>query len=638
MPIASKPATVAARLGFASVDDHRFRVHLRRQHELRASDGVFVATGEAPLRHQAWKKWRTEWAAPSGIRRVNLLVDIRRPTAVVNKAPAAGAPKSTRTDVVTVYRCLAAVVNLPEILLHLFFSHYDHLACTLMALVADGVGEAAPGCPGRGKAWHLYLKPLTTISPQSPRWLIPILAMLGPDKPHTIHPLFEEVGFDRMITDLTQARYGTQPATAIALIAFADYPGACAFTSLPSPARQFPTTPGRVPGWVFPICWLCGIAPLELYHHVLGAKWRSADVSEVNDRLCQIRSMIGVPLWLIFYELVHCVSVATQALLADIGAYYASVNRGVVHPVTAYVHSLFPAHMWDPFLNLPASRSAERKSRKPVCAVDPDVLWGWLVDDKQQRAWCHLLEQHRVPWNFSDINPDLTFSHGPWAAWSLHLRFVDAAIVGDAAVARRAGVAVEDLWRAFLPLFRPLPPDVPVALPEHQAPTFLNPTVAYGPASHTAYCSTPRFIEAVDEGHPEWRASGMTFAKYTAGIFIEHGMKRVRSDITDFAVATKAKKNRALEVLQRGVERFSLRTVLDDFDPPVAPATVHNRAYKDVPLSRRVACTRRAPPEVVRICSGDVEADDAEARDGRDAAGDPSAGAGGAARPDGPGR
>ena len=605
LPIAHKPATIAAQLGFSSVTDHRFRIGLRRQHELRASDAVFAQTGEAPLITARWRAWRLEFLAPCGIRRVNLLTEVRRPRAIANKAPTTTAASSA-SDLITVYRCLAAVVNLPEMLINMFFTHFEHTDCTLMALVADGVGEAAPGCPGRGKAWGLYLKPLTTISPQSPRWLIPILTMLGPDKPHTLHPLFEELKFEEMITDIAKVRYGSAPSTLIVLIAFADYPGACAFTSLPTPARQFPSTPGRVPSWNFPICWLCGIAPLELYNHRLGARWRHAPPSVSEGRTAQIRSMIGIPLWLIFYELVHAINVATQALLADIGAFYASVNRGVVHPITAYVHALFPAHMWDPYLNQPASRSKDRKSRKPVCAVDPDILWGWLVDEKKQRVWCHLLEQYPVPWDFSDVDPAYVHDNGPWALWSFHLRFVDSAIFGDSSVALRAGTRTEDLWRCMLPLFRPIPADVRVALPPAQAPTFFNPTVAYGPASHTTFCSTPRFIDAVDEAYPKWRDAGITFAKFTAGIFLEHGMKRIRSDITDFAIATRAKRNRALEVLTRGVERFTLRTVLDDFDPPLAPTSAHNRAYKDVPLSRRVhpACTRRAPEEVQHVCAG----------------------------------
>ena len=625
--IPHKPATVAAQGGYASVDDMRFRVALRRQHELRAHDHAFVATGESPLSLGRWRYWRMKkFLDPCGIKTANLLMEVKAKATVVRKrgagaaagaragagagaAAGAPAPPPAPPATYTCYRCIAAVINLPEVLLNTFYSHYDHNPCSFLALVGDGVADAMPGTPGRGKAFALYLKPMSELHPQSPRWLMPLLLMLGADKASTLHPLFASIQLARMIESLPDVRYGRDPPTFIAMIAMGDFPCCVGFTSLPSPARQFPSTPGRIPAWTVPLCWHCGMAPLEMYHRTLGARWRmTANDGPRRARLALVRSVVGIPTWLIFYEIVHAINVTTQALVADIGAYF-NVHKSrdcPVHPITATVHSLFPSAGWDPYLTQPASRSKERKSRKPLLATDPDVTWGWLVDAKQQATWMTLLAQHpaHLP-DCSDVNPSLTFPIGPLEIWSFHIVWCEAVIVGDDTAAERAACLLEDTWRCMNSVFRPVPPAQPCALPADQRPTFFNPTVAYGPASHVALCSSHLFIRAVDAANRGWRRSGLTFAKYTAGIFLEHGMKRIRSDVSDFSVAARQKRNRALEILARMTERFMLRTVLDDFDPPCAPTTVTNRAYKDVPLSNSPPRTL-VPRVLLRLVHGDA--------------------------------
>ena len=500
---------------------------------------------------------------------------------------------------VTVYRCLAALVTNPEILLELFFTVYAHRDTTPLVICADGVGEAAPGCPDRGKIYLMYLKALTEVSPQSPSWLIPLLALLGSDKPATLHTVFRDSDIRTIIGELPDTLYGNPNPTSIVLFFSGDFPACCGVTTLPTPARQFPTTAGRIATWERPICWCCGASPLEIYNVALGRAWR-AKLDEQDARLSTIQSLIGVPLYNIMYEIVHALSVTTQALLADIGQYYAQVHlhrEGILHPVTAMIHALFSPSMWDPYLTQAASRALTRKSRKPVMAVDPAIVWTWLLSLAQQALFIMLLTLHAVPWDVSDIRPTTAGPpNGPAALWTAYLLFVDAALTGDREGARVYGDLTEDMWRMMLAMTRPVPRDVKCALPRGSAPSFYNPVVGYGPASHVTFCGMSRWIEAVDDANPDWRDAGISYAKYVAGIYLEHGMKRARSDYPDFGLGAMAKRRRAVALLERMVERFLIRTRLEtDFAPACRAETATNRAYKDVPLSLRAPMTASTP-------------------------------------------
>ena len=594
--------------GFASVDDMRFRTALRLQHTLRIPDRAFVLGGHSPLSRQRWTAWRKQrFLASASIQPVLPLV--RVPKSRVRGAAtgigrrgggdAAAADDAADDDeTIMAYRAIAAASYMPEVLLGLVLSHANYTEpCVAVQVCGDGVNGAAPGCPDRGKIFSMYLKPMFTIDPQSPRWLIPFLTSLGSDRPATLHAVFSEISLSSIIEDLPTTRYGPR-RTFIVLIFIGDFPACCAMTDIGNPARQYPTTPGRIPAWRRPICWHCGIAPLEMYHARLGHAWR-ARVADQESRVAGISSVIGIVLWLIFYEVVHAVNVSVQALLADIALFYQTVTvRRGLHPVAAYIHGLFPASGWDVFLTQPSSRSKERRSRKPLCAVDPDVTWSWLTDPAQQQPFLALLESHPIPLDCESIGAG-TLDHGPMMVWSSYTITADAWISGKKVESAAAGSLTEDIWRVMNTVSTP--PVVACALPPDEAPTFFNPIVAYGPASHIAFCSMPRYIEAVDDACPRWRTAGITFAKFAAGVHYEHGMKRVRSDYSDFGTAARLRRTRAVDVLERAVERATLRAVIPDFDPPCAPANQTNRVYKDIPLSKRVPMRRSWKDQVTLL-------------------------------------
>ena len=478
----------------------------------------------------------------------------------------------------------------------MFFSHYDHRATTVVALVADGVADAAPGMPGRGKAWALYMKALTEVKPQSPSWLLPWILSFGNDSDSVLHPLFRLCGIRETLTEMRGTTYGRPPATALIFVFIGDYPACTATLTMLHANRQFPTTVGRIPRWMAPICWHCGIAPYELYNVALARQWRHLPHNHPDRaaRLRQIESVIGLPLWATFYELVHAICVTAQHLLADIAHYYRH-HADILHPVSAYLFILFTQDLWDIFLIQAFTRSKERRSRKPYCRAEPAMVMSWVCDDDKQVEFVSLLMLHPVRWDLESVGLGL-HDHGPLLLWYLFQCWLCAAVHGNADDCEKYGGAMEDVWRVMLETSRPVPPEVPCAIdPAEHAPSFYVPVVGFGPASHTTLCSTPQFIRTIDEAVPQWRESGLTFLKYTAGICMEHGMKRVRSDVRDWGIATKLRRFRALECLQRMAERTVLRVVLPDFDPPLAPASATNRAYKDVPLSTRIDLERAFP-------------------------------------------
>jgi hypothetical protein len=150
------------------------------------------------------------------------------------------------------------------------------------------------------------------------------------------------------------------------------------------------------------------------------------------------------------------------------------------------------------------------------------------------------------------------------------------------------GKIVEDVWRCMLSVSNPVPDGLSVD-PEGP-PSFYNPVVAYGPASHTAFCSTWRFIRFVEGAYPGWRVPGLKFAKFASLVALEHGMKQMRAQYRNFGIATAQRRLRARALLQRRLEKFGLDiAAARGHDPDADDETDTNRSYKDIPLTATVS-------------------------------------------------
>ena len=202
-----------------------------------------------------------------------------------------------------------------------------------------------------------------------------------------------------------------------------------------------------------------------------------------------VECVLGLPVWLIFYDIVHAVTVVFQSLLCDLAIYYQVLHASRLHPAAAFISTLFALSYWDPFLVSGAAKDKKRRSRKPLYAVDPAVVWAYLLDGHQIMLLVEVLRSHDVPWDMP---------HVPGGASTLKLfhtamMWLDSVMRGDAAAARTLGYRTEDMWRHMLTLSVPVPAGVQCAHPLGHA-SFYNPIVAFGPASHMAFCSTWRHI------------------------------------------------------------------------------------------------------------------------------------------------
>lgn len=633
--------TLAERGGFLDPDHHRFHRLLRLQHHLRIHDVAFTALSSR-RRHAAgaaaaayhgpaspdsdqqlppdrllpvdqaaipclktWRAFRRRNVASTGISAHCPLIEIDRRRCPGYKGGA---------DTVTAYRVVSAFTRLPEHLLNLLFSLRRSGQVTPAAIMADGIGDLAPGMPDRGKCFSLYLKALTVTSPQSARWLVPILVSLGSDSTHSLDPLYREIGLADMIQEIINTAFGPRPGVALVICAIGDFPAIYSMVDLRAPNRQYPTTPGRVPAWQAPICHLCGIPPSALYHARRARLWGILHSFNRDSPPPAIASRVGIPPWVIFYELVHMVRVQGLSLLADIGVFYLRLSREL-HPVAAYIYGIFALRLWDPFLVTAAARSKTRRSRKPFYNVDPAPFWHWLLSAERQRELLNMLMSADVPLDTPYIDGGST----PARLWCEWLRFVDAAIRGILEQALTTGMFVDDVWRVMLSISRPMPDGIACADPAGHS-SFYAPIVAYGPASHTGFCSLWRCIEWASEAAPHWRDKrDLTFLKFMSGICVEAAMKVKRTLYTGMGIGTTRKRDRALHLLTRLVERFALRlTAPDDgetsdndedegsgsADPSAAGAggsaggvhgrvvasleDVANRAYRSVPMSQMV--------------------------------------------------
>ena len=609
---------IAESHGYATTSDHRFNVLLRHQHRIRAHDTAFCAgsargqvvnptpttaqeqdqpgtaapPGMMSLADRAaipalrtWINWRRSNLAMIGAKAVNPMfeVDLRRVRGRV-----AGQDEGVRT----VYRCIAAVNNGAEALFQLLYSNIIPDAPVAAGLfILDGKGDVAPGMPGQGKAFGFYYKPLVSTLPQSHRWLLPILLGLGPDTAVAINHLFAEARIANMVNDLHDASYG--PKRTVLTSAFAgDYHACTAVVSIASPARHFPKSAGLVAAWQAVLCWFCCHTAETLYaielarEHQLGSY--DADAPSPDNVPA---TLVGIHASLVFYDIVHLVCVIAQALLCDICVYYVHFSS-MIHPVAAYIMRLFASSVWDPPLATAAARSKKRKSRRPLYSVDPAVVWTFLTDADDQAPLIALLSLYPVPIHVPHY-PGITTPHRLWTEF---LRWFDAVMRGDSATCRLIAPFLEDAWRVMLSVSKPVPADVHIH-PAVTKPSFYVPVVAYGPASHTGFCSTPRFIDWVDDACPKWRDTGLSFPKFVATVFLEAGMKVLAEDYHDFAIARHARRFQGIRLLERQSERFGLNAALqfgldkDDAEgeetrPPVGGETkAANRAYKSIPLS-----------------------------------------------------
>ena len=613
--------TLAAEAGFRDADDLRFKVTLKRQHEQRIADKAFCGLQEpvpgkfaSVNRWRAWRKGFLEHFGLSTYRKTEVIeitrvaappappadplpvapppVAAREPHPAVGKdAPAPGKPVTTR---ITVYKYLVSFVVNICLLLHLFFAFapLPPDPVTPVLLCGDGVGEAAPGCPGRGKVFGLYIKVLGLYAPQSPRWLIPILFSFGSDAAGVLRDVFASTRMVALVEMLERRRFGRPGrVTSLALAFLGDFPACNAMLHLATPARPLPTTAGRLPLWRSVMCWhCCGGAP-ELYSSPEQAHAYRINMPEQNRRRVGIRTSLGIPAARVFYELAHAVTVLVQSVLCDIAIYYQRIHTNYLHPVSAWIQLIFPSATWDIFLVRP---HIKRTSHKPFYCNDPAVVWAFVVDDALTGLLDRILELHDVQWR---PVPD-TDASSPRLLWRWFMRFIRALIIGDAADARLAGTRAEDMWLRMLSLSAP----VTVACVS-TPPAFCASITAFGPASHLAFCSTPRYIEFVNRALPRWRESGQTFARIASGIFLEHGMKGLRADYMDWGVASQKKAQRPMELLERSIERVLLWIILERPTLPSAPpaqradvaeladargaaAESTNRAYVDIPLSR----------------------------------------------------
>ena len=500
-------------------------------------------------------------------------------------APAPPAPADD-ADTFSAYRNICAVVNNMESALNLYFSRQQTLPpVSLVVMIGDGIGRAAPGGPSDGKIYGLFVKPFTVAKPQSPRHLIAWLMSLGSDSAPALAEVFAQSHLPELVRDLQTTRYGRPGVlTSIILMFTGDFPACCAMVVMPPQNRQWPSTPGRVPAWTTACCWLCGAAPHEIYDVGRGARWRTMLAAQLA-RVRALRCTAGLPPRAVFVEIVHSVSWTGQALLADLCIYYQKLHTNYYHPVAAFLTTLFPKSTWDVFL---LDKHSGRTSNKPFFQNDPDVVWSFLLDVEPVSLLFALVQAHNVDWDMSPLPGGVAGSSlrrgSPMALITAYWMWFDAFVRGDSAMCRVAGATCEDLWRLMNSFTQPPAPDRPCAC---DPPSFVHSIVAFGPASHAAFCSAWRYIEFVDDAVPQWRDSKKTFAKVAAGICVEHGMKSLRAVFADYGIATRARRYRARELLERCTERSRLRMVLPDFEPvDERRGDGENRAYQDVPLSR----------------------------------------------------
>ena len=583
----------------ADVDDHRFRHHLLRQHTLRTPDHALCAGTDRPVTLHRWRSWRKSFLSGFALKRFPILEDVvvSRVTGVTGAGAAAGGAPMTRKQRITVYRSLCAVMMNPGLLLQMFFAHIDPIPASVPLMVcADAVGRLAGKCPADGKVSGFYFKPITTIKPQSPSWLLPWFFAFGPDSAGVLHRVFAEANTRVVLDAIQRRRYGRPPAAlaSIVLAFLGDYPACYATLRLSTPARAFPTTAGRVRLWESVLCWHCGAGGCEIYNTNAGHAWRCCPRDDHVARIVTIESALGIPAIRVFYDPVHSACVVVQSVLCDMAIYFQRVHSDYLHPAAAFIFALFGSDVWDPFLvTVAASDQKKRRSSKPFYAVDPAVIMSFVTDSDQIQKLLGILARYDVPWRVPCM-PEGPAS--PLALFLAVLHWLDAFIAGNAPECRNHGARAEDMWRHMLSLSAPVPADKPCAL--DQRPSFLPSITAYGPASHTAFCSSWRYIEHVNRTVPAWRDSGCSFFKVASSVFLEHGMKTCRQDYVDFGVAGRARPLQPLELLERKVEQFMLRTVLDFKGYKHARAEgghPANRAYKDIPLSRRIPFP--APPK-----------------------------------------
>lgn len=591
--VTARITTASRDAGFIDADDMRFQVPLRRQHELRAPDRAFCKLKEGVPGHlqseSRWRRWRASNLEHFGLTSKTRLEEVT----VERTVPAAAdAPARVTKTKITVYKMLVAFVMNVTLLLQLtlmFAAPYADPVIPFL-LCGDGVGDASSGMPGKGKVFGLFLKQLSLISPQSPAHLIPLMFAFGSDSASNLAWAYEQAGIGVRLLPRALARtytIGTGDAATVAGIACAflgDFPACCSALAMSTAARPFPTTAGRVPLWDAPLCWCCGASAGELYGTVDVARAYRNDRERRAARASGIASRVGVPPSRVFYDPVHGVAVLVQSLLCDIAIYFQRIHTEFLHPVTAYILLLFPSASWDPFL---ARAHPDRRSKKPFYSNDPAPVWRLIMDQRLMAEFDALLSLHDITWHSID-----GATASPRGLWRACLRWVCAFGLGNAADARREADLVEDLWRRMLSLSAPIPPGVPCAYAPR--PAFYPAVTAYGPASHAILCTASSYIGWVDRVMPNWRASGHTFLKIGAGIYLENGMRTIRSTLTDFNINTSSRRHRPMLLLERQVEEHLLRRIQPvqsdgmrpHFEPKKYKASfAENSAYAHVPLS-----------------------------------------------------
>lgn len=578
-------------------DDVRFRVHLRQQHLLRIQDSSFAALESSPLSLARWRKWRRWFFRSYFARRIAILEDVSLPR--LRGVSVAGAAVPASRQKITVYRALAACLNNPMVLMQTIFARIAGLdALTPVALAADGVGEVTTKCPGAGKVYGLYFKPLSLIRPQSPQWLIPWLISFSSDCASVLHRVFADASTKTILQFLQRKRYGDATEsnmTSLVLFFIGDFPACYSTLQLATPARQWPSTAGRVALWCAAMCWHCGAGGGEMYHRGNAWPWRHDRAAQIR-RLQRVATSLGIPSCHVFYDPVHAICVVTQSLLCDIAIYYQKLHSNHLHPVAAFIFGLFGTDTWDPFLVRAETRKAKRRSAKPYYANDPADVFMFIFDPVRMSLLLALLQRHNVPWTLSALPAQADRVSSPLHLVQSALAWIDAYVSGDAAAAACAAARVEDQWLHMNTLFAPPAADRPCAM--DAPPSFVPQITAWGPASHVALCSSYRYIRFVDRTLPHWRESGHSFIKIACTVFLEHGMGSIRRDFADFAIQGRLRSAQPLELLMRQVELCLLRTVTDfksqgqDDDveeKPRSSAKERNSAYDGIPLSKRIA-------------------------------------------------
>ena len=611
--------TLAAIVGAPSTHAHRLQL-LGLQHRMRTHDVAFTLRQRGPLPASAagaaappsasaaldqprnpidpaiptltaWRRWRER-----NVHALGITTDL--PQMVIRGGRRVRGQRGRVPDV-TVYRCIAAHVNVPEVLINRFFRvHRPASDTTVVAICADAVDSVDSGTPARGKCYGMFAKPMMVAHPQSPEWLIPILFSLGLDNFNTLSALFESVGLDRIVASLSRTVFGpSRSLTSLVLFFSGDYPACTAMIVMVSPARHYPRTPGRVLAWTQePICWHCRITPSIMYHADRARAYTAS--YDPDARPVPMATTNGIPAFLTFYEIVHLVAVIIQSIVCDIGIFYLRCCSDYLHPVAAFVHTLFPKLNrygnvgWDPFLVYAISRSKDRRSRKPLYACDPAVVWSWVMDVDAQKLFITLLEQHPVSIYVPGARDGVAT---PARLWITVLDWFDAVQRAQSDRARVSAMIAEDVWRCMLGISSPVPPDVPCHDPAGHT-SFFPMITAYGPASHTGFCSTWRFIRFINGACPEWRDSGMTFAKFASMVALENAMGQLRACYRNFGIAGGQRRFRARELLLRRVERFGLKLVEQigsgdkdsDDDADGGADGSANRSYKDIPLGSHV--------------------------------------------------